>query len=113
MYIFKNYTHIINYNEKTTRIKMSVDVAESGEVQAVNQGLGGTNPNNGQRQVQGRNAMWYTYQNSIRVICPGSQREISRISNVDINKMLCHKYGTESKLIRNIDGMERGVNQGE
>jgi hypothetical protein len=92
---------------------MSVDVAASGEVQAVNQGLGGTNPdvNDGQRQIQGRNAMWYTYHNSIRVIYP--QREISRISNVDINKMLCHKYGTESKLIRNIDGMERGVNQGE
>ena len=87
MYIFKNYTHIINYNEKTTIIKMNVDVAASGEVQAVNQGLGGTNPdvNDGQRQVQGRNAMWYTYQNSIRVICPGSQREISRISNVDIS----------------------------
>ena len=82
---------------------MAEDVSGSGMGQAVTKGLGGSRPD----------SRSYTYQNAIRVICTGNQREVRKLAAVDIYKLLCEKFGQDGEMIRSIDGIGKGVNQGE
>jgi len=82
---------------------MNEDVTGSGKGQAVTKGLGGSRPD----------SRSYTYQNAIRVICTGNQREVRKLAAVDIYTLLCGKFGQGSEMISSIDGIGKGVNQGE
>ena len=82
---------------------MNEDVTGSGEGQADTLGLGGAKPD----------SRSYIYRNAIRAICTGDQREVRKLTAANIYNMMCEQYGSSSDLIKSIDGIGKGVNQGE
>jgi len=86
----------------------------SGRDQADNDGLGG-NPlvNDDTILATLCNPMERTYDKSIRVVFQGNPRELTRKRHAEVHRFLGSKYGYESEVMKQIDGIGKGVRPGE
>jgi hypothetical protein len=85
----------------------------SGRDQADNDGLGGNPLVNDAILEQLCNPMERTYEKSIRVVFQGNPREFIRKRHSEVHRFLGSKFGYESEVMKQIDGIGKGVRPGE